>query len=226
MYFVSPLKAGSNQNIMAKARKPKHVAIAGNIGAGKTTLTEMLSKHYKWIPQFEDVDQNPYLFDFYEDMPRWSFNLQIYFLNSRLNQLIEISKGTETIIQDRTIYEDAYIFAPNLHEMGLMSKRDFDNYFDFFQNLRQMVKPPDLMIYLQASVPTLVGQIQKRGREYEENIRLDYLKRLNEYYNKWSEGYKEGPLQVINVDKTKFVENEEHLGEIIAKIDAELYGLF
>ncbi len=226
MYFVSPLKAGSNQNIMAKARKPKHVAIAGNIGAGKTTLTEMLSKHYKWIPQFEDVDQNPYLFDFYEDMPRWSFNLQIYFLNSRLNQLIEISKGTETIIQDRTIYEDAYIFAPNLHEMGLMSKRDFDNYFDFFQNLRQMVKPPDLMIYLQASVPTLVGQIQKRGREYEENIRLDYLKRLNEYYNKWSEGYKEGPLLVINVDKTKFVENEEHLGEIIAKIDAELYGLF
>ena len=211
---------------MAKAKKPKHIAIAGNIGAGKTTLTEMLSKHYKWIPQFEDVDQNPYLFDFYEDMPRWSFNLQIYFLNSRLNQLLEISRGTETIIQDRTIYEDAYIFAPNLHEMGLMSKRDFDNYFDFFQNLRQMVKPPDLMIYLQASVPTLVGQIQKRGREYEENIRLDYLKRLNEYYNKWIEGYKEAPLLVINVDKTKFVENEEHLGEIIAKIDAELYGLF
>lgn len=211
---------------MAKARKPKHVAIAGNIGAGKTTLTEMLSKHYKWIPQFEDVDQNPYLFDFYEDMPRWSFNLQIYFLNSRLNQLIEISNGTETVIQDRTIYEDAYIFAPNLHEMGLMSKRDFENYFDFFQNLRQMVKPPDLMIYLQASVPTLVGQIQKRGREYEENIRLDYLKRLNEYYNKWVDGYKEGPLLIINVDKTKFVENEEHLGEIIAKIDAELYGLF
>jgi deoxyadenosine/deoxycytidine kinase len=211
---------------MAKAKKPKHIAIAGNIGAGKTTLTEMLSKHYKWIPQFEDVDQNPYLFDFYEDMPRWSFNLQIYFLNSRLNQLLEIIRGTETIIQDRTIYEDAYIFAPNLHEMGLMSKRDFDNYFDFFQNLRQMVKPPDLMIYLQASVPTLVGQIQKRGREYEENIRLDYLKRLNEYYNKWIEGYKEGPLLIINVDNTKFVENEEHLGEIIAKVDAELYGLF
>ena len=211
---------------MAKAKKPKHIAIAGNIGAGKTTLTEMLSKHYKWIPQFEDVDQNPYLFDFYEDMPRWSFNLQIYFLNSRLNQLLEISRGTETIIQDRTIYEDAYIFAPNLHEMGLMSKRDFDNYFDFFQNLRQMVKPPDLMIYLQASVPTLVGQIQKRGREYEENIRLDYLKRLNEYYNKWIEGYKEGPLLVINVDNTKFAENEEHLGDVIAKVDAELYGLF
>jgi deoxyadenosine/deoxycytidine kinase len=211
---------------MAKVRKPKHVAIAGNIGAGKTTLTELLSKHYKWIPQFEDVDQNPYLYDFYEDMPRWSFNLQVYFLNSRLNQLLEISKGTETVIQDRTIYEDAYIFAPNLHEMGLMSKRDFDNYFDFFQNLRQMVKPPDLMIYLQASVPTLVGQIQKRGREYEENIRLDYLKRLNEYYNKWVDGYKEGPLLIINVDSNKFAENEEDLGQIIAKVDAELYGLF
>jgi len=215
-----------NRKYMAKAKKPKHIAIAGNIGAGKTTLTEMLSKHYKWIPQFEDVDQNPYLFDFYDDMPRWSFNLQIYFLNSRLNQLLEINRGTETIIQDRTIFEDAYIFAPNLHEMGLMSKRDFDNYFDFFQNLRQMVKPPDLMIYLQASVPTLVGQIQKRGREYEENIRLDYLKRLNDYYNKWIAGYKEGPLLIINVDNMKFAENEEHLGEIIAKVDAELYGLF
>jgi deoxyadenosine/deoxycytidine kinase len=143
-----------------------------------------------------------------------------------LNQLIEISKGTETVIQDRTIYEDAYIFAPNLHEMGLMSKRDFENYFDFFQNLRQMVKPPDLLVYLQASVPTLVGQIQKRGREYEENIRLDYLKRLNEFYNKWIEGYKEGPLLVVNVDENKFAENEEDLGKIIAKIDAELYGLF
>jgi len=211
---------------MSKIKKPKHVAVAGNIGAGKTTLTEMLSKHYKWIPQFEDVDQNPYLFDFYDDMPRWSFNLQIYFLNSRLNQLIEISKGTETVIQDRTIYEDAYIFAPNLHEMGLMSKRDFENYFDFFQNLEQMVKPPDLLIYLQASVPTLVGQIQKRGREYEENIRLDYLKKLNEFYNKWIEGYKEGPLLIINVDQNKFAESSEYFGEIISKIDAELYGLF
>jgi deoxyadenosine/deoxycytidine kinase len=211
---------------MSKIKKPKHVAVAGNIGAGKTTLTEMLSKHYKWIPQFEDVDQNPYLFDFYDDMPRWSFNLQIYFLNSRLNQLIEISKGTETVIQDRTIYEDAYIFAPNLHEMGLMSKRDFENYFDFFQNLQQMVKPPDLLIYLQASVPTLVGQIQKRGREYEENIRLDYLKKLNEFYNKWIDGYKEGPLLIINVDQNKFAENSEYFGEIISKIDAELYGLF
>lgn len=211
---------------MSTVRKPKHIAVAGNIGAGKTTLTEMLSKHYRWIPHFEDVDQNPYLFDFYEDMPRWSFNLQIYFLNSRLTQLLEISKGTETVIQDRTIYEDANIFAPNLHEMGLMSKRDYENYYDFFQTLRQMVQPPDLLIYLQASVPTLVGQIQKRGREYEENIRLDYLKRLNEYYNKWIESYKEGPLLIVNVDKNKFAEHEEDFGYIIQKIDSQLYGLF
>ena len=211
---------------MARIKKPKHIAVAGNIGAGKTTLTEMLSKHYRWIPHFEDVDQNPYLFDFYEDMPRWSFNLQIYFLNSRLTQLLEISRGTETVIQDRTIYEDAYIFAPNLHEMGLMSKRDYDNYYDFFQTLRQMVQPPDLLIYLQASVPTLVGQIQKRGREYEENIRLDYLKRLNEYYSKWIEGYQEGPLLIVNVDKTKFAEDEEDFGQIIRKIDSQIYGLF
>jgi deoxyadenosine/deoxycytidine kinase len=211
---------------MTKPKKPKHIAVAGNIGAGKTTLTEMLSKHYRWIPYFEDVDQNPYLFDFYEDMPRWSFNLQIFFLNRRLTQLQEIEQGTETVIQDRTIYEDAHIFAPNLHEMGLMTRRDFDNYFDFFSTLRRMVQPPDLLIYLQASVPTLVGQIQKRGREYEENIRLDYLKKLNEYYNKWIDGYKEGPLMVVNVDKLKFVENEEDFGTIIRRIDSELFGLF
>ncbi len=212
---------------MAKSKsKPKHIAIAGNIGAGKTTLTEMLSKHYKWIPNFEDVDHNPYLMDFYEDMPRWSFNLQIYFLNGRLKQLLDIQSGTETVIQDRTIYEDANIFAPNLHEMGLMSKRDFDNYYDFFQTLKSMVRPPDLLIYLNASVPTLVGNIQKRGREYEENIRLDYLKKLNEFYNKWIEHYKEGPLLTIDVDKNKFAENDEDFGQIISKIDSQLYGLF
>ena len=211
---------------MAKTKKPKHIAVAGNIGAGKTTLTELLSKHYRWIPQFEDVDHNPYLYDFYDDMPRWSFNLQIYFLNSRLRQLNDIFRGTETIVQDRTIYEDAYIFAPNLHEMGLMSKRDFDNYFMFFETLKTMVQPPDLLIYLKASVPTLVAQIQKRGREYEENIRLDYLKRLNDFYNKWIDGYKEGPLLVIDIDKNKFPENDEHLGDIIRKIDSQLYGLF
>jgi deoxyadenosine/deoxycytidine kinase len=211
---------------MAKTKKPKHIAVAGNIGAGKTTLTELLSKHYRWIPQFEDVDHNPYLYDFYDDMPRWSFNLQIYFLNSRLRQLNDIQRGSETIVQDRTIYEDAYIFAPNLHEMGLMGKRDFDNYFLFFETLKTMVQPPDLLIYLKASVPTLVAQIQKRGREYEENIRLDYLKRLNDFYNKWIDGYKEGPLLVIDIDKNKFPENDEHLGDIIRKIDSQLYGLF
>ena len=213
---------------MAKVttKKPKHVAIAGNIGVGKTTLTELLSKHYRWIPQFEDVDHNPYLMDFYDDMPRWSFNLQIYFLHGRLNQILEIQKGTETIIQDRTIYEDANIFAPNLHEMGLMSKRDFDNYFGFFNTIKSMVQPPDLLIYLKASVPTLVSQIQKRGREYEENIRLDYLKRLNDYYNKWIDNYSEGPLLVIDCDKIKFGESEEDLGHIISKVDSTLYGLF
>jgi deoxyadenosine/deoxycytidine kinase len=159
-------------------------------------------------------------------MPRWSFNLQIFFLNSRLNQILDIHRGTETVIQDRTIYEDAHIFAPNLHEMQLMSKRDYDNYFLFFQTLKTMVQPPDLLIYLQASVPTLVGQIQKRGREYEENIRLDYLKRLNDFYNKWIASYNEGPLLVIDVDKNKFAEKEEDLGDIIRKVDAQLYGLF
>ena len=211
---------------MAIAKIPKHVAVAGNIGAGKTTLTEMLSKHYRWIPQFEDVDHNPYLTDFYDDMPRWSFNLQIYFLHGRLNQILDIQRGTETIIQDRTIYEDANIFAPNLHEMGLMSKRDYDNYYGFFSTIKTMVQPPDLLIYLKASVPTLVSQIQKRGREYEENIRLDYLKKLNEYYNKWVDNYKEGPILIIDCDKNKFGESEEDLGEIISKVDGMLYGLF
>ena len=211
---------------MAKSKKPKHIAIAGNIGAGKTTLTEMLSKHYRWIPQFEDVDHNPYLYDFYEDMPRWSFNLQIYFLNSRLKQLLEIQNGTETVIQDRTIYEDARIFAPNLHEMNLMSMRDFNNYASFFETINKMIPAPDLLIYLKGSVPTLVAQIQKRGRTYEENIRLEYLKRLNEYYTKWIETYKEGPMLVIDIDKNKFGENAEHLGDIIGKINSQLYGLF
>src|SRR6195952_1749335 len=211
---------------MAKNKKPKHIAVARNIGAGKTTLTELLSKSYKWIPHFEDAEHNPYLNDFYDDMPRWSFNLQVYFLNSRLKQLLEIEHGTETVIQDRTIYEDANIFAPNLHDMGLMTKRDYENYYTFFETLKSMIKPPDLLIYLNASVPTLVAQIQKRGREYEENIRLDYLKKLNEFYNKWIGGYKEGPLLIINADVNKFSENEEDLGKIIHQIDAQLFGLF
>ena len=203
-----------------------HVAIAGNIGAGKTTLTKLLAKHYKWEPHFESVEENPYLDDFYSEMERWSFNLQVYFLNSRFRQILEIRESGKNIIQDRTIYEDARIFAPNLHEMGLMSKRDFDNYYGFFSTIKTMVQPPDLLIYLKASVPTLVSQIQKRGREYEENIRLDYLKKLNEYYNKWVDGYKEGPILIIDCDKNKFGESEEDLGEIISKVDGMLYGLF
>ena len=204
----------------------KHIAVAGNIGSGKTTLTGMLAKHYKWQPHFEDVEHNPYLVDFYKDMPRWSFNLQIYFLNTRIKHLIDIKNGKDTVIQDRTIYEDAYIFAPNLFDMGLMTKRDFENYTSFFQNLRALIKPPDLLIYLKASIPTLVDQIQKRGREYEENIRLDYLKRLNENYNKWIGSYEDGPLLVIDVNNCNFAEKEEDLADVVRRIDAQLYGLF
>lgn len=212
---------------MAKKKKQiKHIAIAGNIGAGKTTLTKILAKHFNWSPNYEDVENNPYLDDFYKDMPRWSFNLQVYFLNNRLKQLVEIQKGDQTVIQDRTIYEDANIFAPNLHEMGLMSKRDFENYRNFFDTLKSMVNPPDLLIYLRASVPALVGQIQKRGREYEENIRLDYLKRLNEYYNTWIDNYKDGKLLIIDIDKTNFAENKEDTAKVINMVNAEVNGLF
>lgn len=211
---------------MAKKSKIKHIAIAGNIGAGKTTLTKMLAKHFKWEPHFEDVDHNPYLADFYEDMHRWSFNLQVYFLNSRLQQLLEIRKGAETVIQDRTIYEDAFIFAPNLHNMGLMTQRDFDNYAKFFSTIQQMVSAPDLLIYLKAGIPKLVDQIQKRGRDYEENIRLDYLKRLNAYYDKWIADYKDGPLLVVEVDNMDFAENEEDFAKIVSKINAQINGLF
>jgi len=211
---------------MAKSKKPKHIAVAGNIGAGKTTLTEMLSKHYKWIPQFEDVDHNPYLNDFYEDMPRWSFNLQIFFLNSRLNQLLEIQRGSETIIQDRTIYEDANIFAPNLHDMGLMTSRDFDNYFSLFQTMSSQIQPPDLLIYLRAGIPTLVNHIQRRGRDYEGNMSLDYLRRLNDRYEQWISGYKEGKLLVINADEIDFIDSPEDLGKVVNMVSAELHGLF
>lgn len=204
----------------------KHIAVAGNIGSGKTTLTTILAKHFKWTPHFEDVEHNPYLVDFYEDMPRWAFNLQIYFLNNRIKHLISIRNGSETVIQDRTIYEDAYIFAPNLYDMGLMTNRDFDNYSSFFQNLKELIKPPDLLIYLNASVPALVDQIQKRGREYEENIRLDYLKRLNGFYKKWIDNYTDGPLLIVDVDHCNFAEKEEDLAEVIRKINAQLFGLF
>jgi deoxyadenosine/deoxycytidine kinase len=205
---------------------PKHIAIAGNIGSGKTTLTTMLARHFKWTPHFEDVDHNPYLVDFYDDMKRWSFNLQIYFLNSRLKQLNEIMHGKQTVIQDRTIYEDAHIFAPNLYEMGLMTNRDFENYASFFNTLKSMVNPPDLLIYLKASIPKLVDQIQKRGRDYEENIRLDYLKRLNSFYEKWITSYTDGPLLIIDIDNINFAEKEEDFAEVVGRIDAQINGLF
>ncbi len=203
-----------------------HIAIAGNIGSGKTTLTGLLAKHYNWEARYEDVNDNPYLNDFYEDMQRWSFNLQIYFLNSRFAQVIEIRKLKHTVIQDRTIYEDAYIFAPNLHSMGLMSTRDFENYFTLFQLMSSFIQPPDLLLYLRASVPTLVSQIQKRGRKYESNIRLDYLQRLNERYEAWIDSYNLGKKLIIEADDYDFPNNPNHLREVIDKIDAELYGLF
>lgn len=203
-----------------------HIAISGNIGSGKTTLTRLLAKHYKWTPHFEDVEDNPYLDDFYREMQRWSFNLQIYFLNSRFRQVKEIRDSGQDIIQDRTIYEDAHIFAPNLHAMGLMPSRDFENYLSLFELMDSFVAPPDLLIYLRASIPTLVDQIQKRGREYENNIRIDYLNRLNERYEAWISGYDKGKLLIINVDENKFANNPEDLGNIINNIDAELNGLF
>lgn len=203
-----------------------HVAIAGNIGAGKTTLTQSLAKHYKWEPHFESVEGNPYLDDFYNEMERWSFNLQVYFLNSRFRQILEIRDSGRNIIQDRTIYEDANIFAPNLHAMGLMANRDFKNYASLFELMERLVTPPDLLIYLRASVPTLVGQIHKRGRDYENSISIDYLSRLNERYEAWISQYTKGKLLIINVDHLDFVENPEDLGNIINRIDAELHGLF
>jgi deoxyadenosine/deoxycytidine kinase len=203
-----------------------HIAVAGNIGAGKTTLSELLAKHYKWTPHYEDVDQNPYLNDFYNDMQRWSFNLQIYFLNSRFQQILDIRNSGETIIQDRTIYEDAEIFAPNLHSMGLMGTRDFNNYKKLFDLMVSLIQPPDLLIYLRASVPTLVNQIQIRGREYENSIRLDYLKQLNDRYEDWITSYKGAKLLVINVDNLDFISNPEDLRTIIDKIDAQIHGLF
>jgi deoxyadenosine/deoxycytidine kinase len=203
-----------------------HIAIAGNIGSGKTTLTELLSRHYGWEPHFEDVDENPYLDDFYAEMQRWSFNLQIYFLNSRFRQVVDIRRNNRNVAQDRTIYEDAYIFAPNLHAMGLMTSRDFNNYSALFELMDGFIQAPDLLIYLRASVPTLVGQIQKRGRSYETSIRLDYLQRLNERYEAWISTYDKGRLLVIDVDHNRFPESAEDLGEIISRVDAELNGLF
>ena len=202
-----------------------HIAIAGNIGSGKTTLTKMLAAHYGWTPRFESVDYNPYLADFYEDMERWSFNLQIYFLNKRFKDVVEISKCQDVIIQDRTIYEDARIFAPNLHGMGLMSSRDFENYSDLFDLMMSLVAKPDLLIYLRSSIPNLVAQIQKRGREYEKGIRIDYLTGLNERYENWIKEY-DGRLLVIDADNIKFGNKEEDFAKVTDMIDNELFGLF
>lgn len=202
-----------------------HIAIAGNIGSGKTTLTRMLAARYGWTPKYESVDFNPYLSDFYDDMSRWSFNLQICFLNKRFKDVVDISRNSETIIQDRTIYEDAKIFAPNLHDMGLMSSRDFDTYSDLFDLMMSLVKMPDLLIYLKSSIPNLVSQIQKRGREYEKTIRIDYLTGLNERYDKWIDSYK-GHLLVIDADKYKFGNKEEDFEAVTDMIDSELFGLF
>ncbi|MEI5984481.1 MULTISPECIES: deoxynucleoside kinase [Sphingobacterium] len=203
-----------------------HIAIVGNIGAGKTTLTERLAKHLNFEPQFEAVDNNPYLEDFYSDMKRWAFNLQIFFLNSRFRHIVDLQNRGINMIQDRTIYEDAYIFAENLYDMGLMSERDFENYSDIFQSIIHYIKPPDLLIYLKASVPTLVNNIQKRGRDYESGIRLDYLSKLNEKYEKWIGNYKDGKLLILDKDNLDFANNSEDLGIIIQKIETELFGLF
>lgn len=203
-----------------------HVSVAGNIGAGKTTLTKLLAKHYKWEPQLEDVVDNPYLDDFYNQMERWSFNLQVYFLNSRFRQVAQIRKSGKDIIQDRTIYEDAHIFAPNLHAMGLMTNRDYENYRSLFDLMESFVEGPDLLIYLRSTIPNLVAQIHKRGRDYENTISIDYLSRLNERYEAWIHGYDKGNLLIIDVDDLDFVANPEDLGGIINKIDAQINGLF
>ena len=203
-----------------------HIAVAGNIGSGKTTLTTMLAKNFNWEPMYESVENNPYLASYYEDMQRWSFNLQVYFLNSRFRQVVEIRKKTKTVIQDRTIYEDAYIFAPNLHDMQLMATRDFENYSSLFELMSQFLQAPDLLIYLRADTATLVSQIAKRGREYEKTIRIDYLENLNNRYEEWISNYKLGKLLIIDVNKIKFAENQEDFGTVIDKINAELFGLF
>ncbi len=203
-----------------------HLAVAGNIGSGKTTLTEKLAKHYGWKAEFEAVDDNPYLADFYEDMKRWAFHLQVYFLNSRFNQLKTIQASSESIIQDRTIYEDAYIFAANLYKSNLLTERDYANYKSLFDSMISHVKAPDLLIYLKADIPKLVGQIEKRGRSYETAMRIDYLKNLNSHYEDWIAGYKEGKLLIIDVNNLDFVERSGDFSFIVEKIEREMFGLF
>ncbi len=211
---------------LGSQNKYNHIAIAGNIGAGKTSLSSKLAQFFNWDVHYESTDDNPYLSDFYHDMHRWSFNLQVYFLHSRYSQILEIQKGSKTVIQDRTIYEDANIFAPNLHDMGLMTKRDFENYSNLFKTMTSQVKAPDLLIYLRASTSTLVQHIQTRGREYEGSMSIDYLKSLNERYEEWIKSYKDGNLLVIEVDNLDFVNSPEDLGYITNMVQRELHGLF
>ncbi|GAA5040368.1 deoxynucleoside kinase [Marivirga lumbricoides] len=206
--------------------KLKHIAIAGNIGAGKTTLAKKLSKHYGWHTEFEAVENNPYLVDFYKDMKMWAFHLQVYFLNSRLNQVKRIREDERTVVQDRSIYEDCYVFAKNLHQSGNMSDRDYRNYLDLFDSMSPVITPPDLLIYLRADIPKLVGQIEKRGREYEESIRIDYLKTLNQHYEEWIKQYNLGKLIIIDVNQLDYLQNVEDFALIISKIDTEMHGLF
>lgn len=205
-----------------KTMKPKHIAIAGNIGAGKTTLCELLSNHYGWEVNYESTDDNPYLEDFYNDMSRWSFNLQIYFLNNRYRQIVDIQKGSKTVIQDRSIYEDAHIFAPNLHKMGLMATRDYHNYFDLFKLMSSQVNAPDLLIYLKASVPTLMNHIQKRGRDYESTMSVNYLNSLNDKYEDWIENYEEGKLLILDVNELDYKNNIEHRQLVIDEVSKHL----
>lgn len=203
-----------------------HIAVAGNIGSGKTTLTKLLSKHYNWEAKYEEVENNPYLSDFYNDMQRWSFNLQVYFLKERFKGIVDIQRASNNVIQDRTIYEDARIFAPNLHSMGLMSTRDFENYNSLFDLMLSLVKGPDLLIYLRSSIPNLVSQIHKRGRDYESGIRIDYLSGLNERYEKWISGYQDGKMLIVDVDDIKYEDRPEDLSLVIDRVDAQLHGLF
>ena len=205
---------------------PKYIAVSGNIGAGKTTLCEKLGKHFNWEVQFESTEDNPYLNDFYEDMNRWAFNLQVYFLHKRYKGIVDILAGQRTVIQDRTIFEDAQIFAPNLHHMGLMSERDFRNYFELFEAMQSQIQAPDLLIYLRAGIPTLVNHIEKRGREYEGSISIDYLKRLNTRYDDWIQSYSAGPKLIIDANELDFVNKPEDLGYVVERVQGELGGLF
>lgn len=203
-----------------------HIAISGNIASGKTSLAEKLARHYGWTPLYESVDQNPYLEDFYKDMKRWAFHLQVYFLNSRFNQVKQIKELKGTVVQDRTIYEDAYIFAANLYHSGLITERDYSNYLDLFNSMINLVEPPDLLIYLKADIQKLVAQIQKRGRDYENLMQLEYLKNLNVFYQNWIDQYDLGKLLVVDINKMDFVDNPDDFSSILERIDREIYGLF